>query len=61
MFDGFAYRVEWTDSLTGTAVWSASEVEESVISEDATAQEMRARLPRGSASNRFVRLKVTRP
>lgn len=53
-------QVEWSDNLTG-GVWSTVGVTTSIIADDGTLRTMRAILPAGAASHRFVRLKVALP
>ena len=53
-----SYQVEWTDTL-GSA-WSSAGVTQQILSDDGVTRTIRALLPKGTAGQRFVRLKVTR-
>ncbi|MEZ0387453.1 MAG: Calx-beta domain-containing protein, partial [Verrucomicrobium sp.] len=55
---GFVYVVEWSDTLQAGS-WSSVGVVESLVVEDALMQSMKATLPAGSGTARFVRLRVT--
>jgi hypothetical protein len=52
---GTSFQVEWSDDLT---TWFTTGVVESLISDDGTHQQVKATLPAGSGSRRFVRLRV---
>lgn len=52
------YTVEWTDDL---ASWSTADVTSAVLSDNGTTQQIKATMPAGANSRRFVRLRVTRP
>lgn len=55
---GFAYAVEWSDTLQAGS-WSTAGVVEVIVVEDALMQSVKATLPAGSGNARFVRLRVT--
>lgn len=57
---GAVYQVEWSDTLPGSS-WSAVGVSETVLGLSGTIQTVKATLPAGSNSSRFVRLKVQGP
>ena len=50
------YQVEWTDTI-GSA-WSSTSVVQQILNDNGITRTIRARLPRGVSSQRFVRLKV---
>ncbi|WP_461786533.1 LamG-like jellyroll fold domain-containing protein [Prosthecobacter sp.] len=52
---GTAFQVQWSDDLT---TWSTTGVVESLLSDNGTHQQVKATLPAGSGSRRFVRLRV---
>jgi hypothetical protein len=57
---GALFGVEWSDTLAAGS-WSASEVTQTVLSDNGTLQQVQATLPAGSTGHLFVRLKVTGP
>ena len=57
---GATYQVEWSDTLSETS-WSTVGVTETMLSQSGTIQTMKATLPAGGTSNRFIRLKVLGP
>ncbi len=60
MSDGFTFIVEWSATLAA-ASWSNSGVSETIVSENASVQNIKATLPTGIGTHRFVHLKVTAP
>lgn len=57
---GVAFLVEWSDTLAGSD-WHAAGVTESILSANATTQQIKATIPAGLNGQRFVRLRVTGP
>jgi autotransporter-associated beta strand protein len=57
--DGLTFSVEWRDDLAAGA-WSTAGVTEQILTDNGTAQTVKATLPTGSGP-RFVHLKVTKP
>lgn len=57
---GALFQVEWSDSLL-TPSWSTGGVTQTIISQLAGTQQVKASLPAGSTGRRFVRLKVVAP
>jgi hypothetical protein len=55
-----AFQVEWSDSLE-TTDWHTSDITEEVLSDDGSIQQVQATVPVGTAGQRFVRLKLTKP
>jgi hypothetical protein len=51
------YQVEWADALGST--WSSAGVTQQILSDDGVNRIIRAVLPKGGSTQRFVRLKVT--
>lgn len=60
VLDGLRFVVEWRDALDHGA-WSNEGISESILSDDESVQEVLANLPRGSAGQRFVRLRIIAP
>ena len=58
VLDGVVFTVKWTDTLT-PASWSSTGVSESILSDNGVVQQVKATLPTGAGSRRFVRLEVT--
>lgn len=58
--DGIQFLIEWSDSLLQQS-WSHEGITEQVSHDDGVRQIVSARLPAGSSSKRFVRLRVTQP
>jgi hypothetical protein len=58
--DNVTFIVEWSDTLA-TGSWSTFAVSEEVLADDGTQQTVRATLPAGPGSHRFVRLRVFQP
>jgi lysophospholipase L1-like esterase len=58
--DGLTFNVEWSDDLTSPN-WNTVGVSEVIVSEDSTLQQVKATIPVGTSTRRFVRLKVNRP
>lgn len=56
---GTSYTVEWSGALPGT--WSSSGVTQAVLSDDGTAQQVKATIPTNATQTMFVRLSVTAP
>jgi hypothetical protein len=54
-----SYQVEWSDSLT-TNDWHTTDVSESQVVTNGDTQQVQVTVPRGTASHRFVRLRLTR-
>jgi hypothetical protein len=55
--EGVQFSVEWTDDL-GSPTWGNAGVNETVLSDDGTVQQVKATIPAGPGLQRFVRLKV---
>lgn len=53
------FQVEWSDTLAAND-WHTTDVTEEIITDDGQQQEVKASIPVGSSSRRFVRLKMTR-
>jgi hypothetical protein len=51
------YAVEWADTIGST--WSSTGVTQQILSDDGITRTIRATLPKGAATQRFVRLKVS--
>ena len=60
MNDGFTFAVEWTDDLVSPN-WNTVGVTEEILSDDGTLQQVKASVPAGSETRRFLRLKVIEP
>jgi autotransporter-associated beta strand protein len=60
VLDGFAFTVEWSDTLHAAA-WSNNGVSEITLSDDGTLQSIQATLPAGNAGKRFARLRTATP
>jgi beta-glucanase (GH16 family)/regulation of enolase protein 1 (concanavalin A-like superfamily) len=58
--DGILFTVEWDDTLAAI-VWSDVGITEQLLSDNGTLQTVGASLPIGTATRRFVRLRVTAP
>ena len=58
--DGITFNVEWSDDLTSPN-WSSVGVSEEILSEDSTLQQVKASVSSGNGTQRFLRLKVSRP
>jgi hypothetical protein len=58
--EGADFAVEWSDTLT-TGSWSSTNVTETILSDNGTRQEVKATIPAGPSSHRFVHLKVSAP
>lgn len=58
--DGFAFTVEWHDTLAA-GNWDTAGVSEQLEDDNGTLQTVLATLPQGTAGRRFVRLRVTPP
>ncbi|MDZ4405918.1 right-handed parallel beta-helix repeat-containing protein [Prosthecobacter sp.] len=56
---GTGFVVEWSDTLAND--WQSTGVNETILSDNGTVQQVKATLPAGSAGRRFVHLKVTSP
>ena len=56
--DGVTFAVEWGDSLS-TGAWSTSGVTEQTLSDDGTAQTVKASVAAGSGATRFLRLRIS--
>ncbi|MDB6135379.1 MAG: repeat containing protein [Verrucomicrobiales bacterium] len=56
---GAVFTVEWSDNTTGP--WSAEGMTETILSEDALVQRVRASVPAGPSGRRFAHLRVTAP
>lgn len=54
-----SYQVQWADQVDAT-VWSSTGVIQTILSDDGTHRIIRAMIPRGAGTQRFVRLKLTR-
>lgn len=57
---GAIFTVEWSDTLALPS-WSSSSVVQSILSDNGTTQQVKATLPKGGGSKRFVRLSVAPP
>lgn len=57
---GTGFVVEWSDTLASGS-WSAAGVTQQVLSDNGTLQQVKATLPAGTNSKRFVRLRVVAP
>ena len=57
--DGVSFLVEWKNNLA-PGTWSSAGVAETLLSSDAVTQSVKALVPTGGATQRFVRLKVSR-
>jgi hypothetical protein len=57
---GCTFIVKWSETLLGGS-WIAVGVTEQVTSATATVQQIKATLPAGTSTGRFVRLRVTNP
>lgn len=55
---GAVFSVEWSDDLSSAGPWNTEEVSQQILSDDGTAQLVKAMVPRGSASHRFCRLRI---
>ncbi len=53
---GTTFEVQWSDDLE---TWSADGVEQSLILDDGTHQQMKATVPAGTGGTRFLRIQVT--
>ena len=51
------YQVEWADTIDA-ATWNDTGVTQQILADDGTNRTIRATVPRGSGTQRFVRLKV---
>ena len=51
------YQVEWADTISGA--WSSTGVTRQILSDDGSRRTIRATVPKGATSQRFVRLKIT--
>ncbi len=60
LLDGFKFTVEYSDTLAAES-WTAITDPGTVIFDDGTLQEVKALVPAGSGSQRFVRLEIARP
>ena len=58
--EGILFNVEWADDLS-LLNWSTSGVTEMIVSDDGTIQVVKASLPDGGGSHRYLHLKITRP
>lgn len=58
--DGLTFTVEWSSS-PGTPPWSTAGVTETLLTDDGTTQQIKALVPTGNTTRRFVRLRVTAP
>jgi hypothetical protein len=58
--EGADFAVEWSDTLT-TGSWSSTNVTETILSDNGTRQEVKATIPAGPSTHRFVHLKVSAP
>ncbi|OYW73236.1 MAG: hypothetical protein B7Z37_22320 [Verrucomicrobia bacterium 12-59-8] len=56
---GAVFTVEWTDTLAND--WQNTGVSETILSDDGTVQQVKATIPIGGGSRRFVHLKVMGP
>lgn len=54
------FTVEWSDTLLAGS-WNSTGVTESILSATSTLQQVKATIPGGAGSSRFVRLRVTTP
>jgi hypothetical protein len=54
-----SYRIEWADNIDAVP-WNATGVTQQLIADDGVRRTVRAVIPKGSGSHRFVRLKVAR-
>jgi hypothetical protein len=59
LVNDLSYTVEWADSIYGP--WSVAGVVQEIIADDGVIRRVRATVPKGQSSQRFVRLKVTKP
>jgi len=57
---GFSFAVEWSDTLAEGS-WSGAGVTEQVLSDNGTLRTVRASIPAGAGSRRFVHLRVSKP
>jgi beta-glucanase (GH16 family)/regulation of enolase protein 1 (concanavalin A-like superfamily) len=57
---GILFSVEWNDALT-SGVWSTAGVTEQILNDNGTLQTVHASLSTGTATRRFLRLRVTEP
>jgi uncharacterized delta-60 repeat protein len=60
MADGFSFVVEWSDTLNPLD-WSSTGVSETVTSENANIQTIKATMSAGNFGRRFIRLKIIAP
>ena len=58
--DGILFEVEWNDTLV-TGVWSDAGVTEQLLNDNGTLQTVLASVSTGTATRRFLRLRVTEP
>jgi hypothetical protein len=54
-----SYQVEWANTIDA-ATWSSAGVTQQIIGDDGMRRTIRATIPKGAGTQRFVRLKVTR-
>jgi FG-GAP repeat len=60
VLDGFVFVVEWSKSLEAET-WSSAGVDEIVVDDDGTLQEILATIPLADVRSSFVRLRVSAP
>ncbi|MEP6685220.1 MAG: choice-of-anchor D domain-containing protein, partial [Verrucomicrobiota bacterium] len=58
--DGFVFNIEWSDNLASPN-WSIAGVSEEIVDEDDVLQQIKASIPLGVETQKFMRLRVTRP
>ena len=58
--DGITFNVEWSDDLSSPN-WNTVGVSEEILSDDGTLQQIKASVPAGNETRRFLRLKVIEP
>ena len=52
-----SYEVQWSDNIDAGA-WSSTGVTQQIMSDNGVTRTIRALIPKGATSHRFVRLKV---
>ena len=58
--DGITFSVEWSDDLSSPN-WNTVGVREEILGDDSTLQQVKASVPAGNGSRKFMRLKVIEP
>lgn len=55
----YDFQVVWNDDLTNTDGWFDTDVTEQILNDDGSVQEVKATVPKGSSTQRFLQLSIT--